>query len=190
MKIFIGSEPSQIRAERALVKSIERTSPDAEVIVMRAGEGIWKGFPKTATGFTLFRWCIPEVCNFEGFAIYLDCDMLVMRDIAQLYEYRRHMCWVQNVQPQGDCVSVIDCSAMPNGWPSIDRIKQMKKGELRRMLAPITKSLIPDVWNFCDDYHRDAGLIHFTSIKTQPWTEGRKDHPSPEAVALWDSYGC
>lgn len=190
MKIFIGSDPSQDRPERALIKSIEQTSQDAEIVVMRAGEGIWKGFPKTATGFTLFRWCIPELMGFQGFAIYLDCDMLVMRDIAELFEYRRHGCWVQNGQSQGDCVSVIDCSAMPKGWPSIERIKAMKKGKLRRLLGPIVYPAIPDTWNFCDDYHPDAGLIHFTSIATQPWTEGRKDHPSPEAVALWDSYGC
>jgi hypothetical protein len=188
MKVFIGSEPSQERPERALVKSIRQTSPGADIVVMRAGDAGWTGFPKTATGFTLFRWCIPELMGFQGFAIYLDSDMLVLRDISELYDYRQPGRWVQHNSTQGDCVSVIDCSAMPQDWPSIDEIKRSNKNILRAKLEAIIDRSIPDDWNCCDRYDPNAGLIHFTSIATQPWTAGGVNHPDPKAVELWHEY--
>ena len=38
------------------------------------------------TPFSGFRWGIAEFCNFEGRAIYTDCDMINFRDIADLYK--------------------------------------------------------------------------------------------------------
>ena len=38
-----------------------------------------------ATPFSVFRWAIPHVCNFEGKAIYMDVDMIARDDIAKLW---------------------------------------------------------------------------------------------------------
>jgi lipopolysaccharide biosynthesis glycosyltransferase len=37
--------------------------------------------------FSGFRWAIPESCNFEGRAIYMDADVIVLCDIAELWSH-------------------------------------------------------------------------------------------------------
>ncbi|NDH17625.1 MAG: hypothetical protein EBY48_11245, partial [Opitutae bacterium] len=47
----------------------------------------WGGWetPNWSTPFSGFRWIIPEVCGFQGRAIYTDCDMINLRDISELW---------------------------------------------------------------------------------------------------------
>ena len=40
---------------------------------------------QVGTGFSLLRWDIPRRCNYEGFAIYLDSDQIVLADIYDLW---------------------------------------------------------------------------------------------------------
>ena len=49
-----------------------------------------------ATPFSALRWGIPEACNFEGKAIYMDVDMIAMDDIAKL--------WNQEITIRGNAV--------------------------------------------------------------------------------------
>lgn len=39
------------------------------------------------TPFTYTRFLVPYLCNFEGWALFLDLDMIVMDDIANLFSY-------------------------------------------------------------------------------------------------------
>lgn len=39
------------------------------------------------TPFTFSRFLVPYLCNYEGFALFLDADMLLTTDIAELFEY-------------------------------------------------------------------------------------------------------
>lgn len=38
-----------------------------------------------ATPFSGFRWGVPSRCNYEGRAIYMDTDMIVLSDLAELW---------------------------------------------------------------------------------------------------------
>jgi hypothetical protein len=38
------------------------------------------------TPFTYSRFLVPQLCNFEGWALFLDLDMLVQGDIAELFD--------------------------------------------------------------------------------------------------------
>lgn len=179
MRIFIGTEPSQSRAEKVLEYSIRKsTSCDVDITMMRRGD---PGFDwgQGPTGFTMFRFAVPELCGFEGFAIYLDCDMLVRRDISALYSYRKPGKWVCHSHAQGDCVSVIDCSATDL---RIDQLKGLRKWDARQILEPIYDRSIPDTWNTMDQ--AGGALIHYTGLNTQPWVTDTP-HPDPEAGRLW-----
>lgn len=191
INIFIGSEPAQRDAERTLVSSLERhhDPADMNITVMRAGEGIWKDWVNHGpTGFTLFRFAIPELMDFKGFAIYLDCDMLVLDDIEDLEMCGQLGRWIKAQGEQGDCVSVIDCAACRGLLPSIADMKtgKWRKWDVRRFLQTIVHSGVPSAWNQYDDYFPGrTKLIHFTSLKHQPWFAHSDPHPSPEAVELW-----
>ena len=42
---------------------------------------------KLGDTFSGFRWAIPEYCQFQGKAIYMDTDVIVLDDLALLWEH-------------------------------------------------------------------------------------------------------
>ncbi|TFH54283.1 MAG: hypothetical protein E4G89_00340 [Methanothrix sp.] len=148
------------------------------------------------TGFTLFRFAIPHLMNFNGMAIYLDCDMLVLEPIEELATFFRPGHWCQHSDIQGDCVSVIDCAALRSipSWPTIDELKSgsLRKWDVRKLLAPIISRTVPDEWNSMDKWHENIKLLHFTSLDTQPWHPvpgyNYKAHPDQKAERLWHAW--
>lgn len=194
--IFIGSEPMQHRAERVLEYSIRANTTGAvNIHMMRSG---LPGFddwvnPKNPTAFTLFRFAIPHLMRFDGMAIYMDCDQLVLGDVRELATYYMPGKWVQHPHREGDAVSVIDCRACGNipNWPTIDELKsgRLKKWDVRGRLESIIQRTIPSSWNSMDRWANDTRLVHYTDLATQPWRPDESveyvDHPDPIAARLW-----
>lgn len=54
--------------------------------------------PEQSNEFTFTRWLVPYLCNYEGFAIFVDCDMMFRADIAELYNLRDRQFAVQCVK--------------------------------------------------------------------------------------------
>lgn len=193
INVFIGSAPEFDEPADVLIASLMKhhDPENLNIRVMRAGTGIWEGWANHGpTGFTLFRFAIPEMMGFSGFAIYLDCDMLVLDDIEDLEMCGQSGKWVKSRVggDNGDCVSVIDCSAVRGlTWPSIEMMRNggWRKWDVRRLLQPIMVDGVPDAWQVCDSWNPDAKLIHFTDLKTQPWFGHNAPHPSQQAVQLW-----
>ena len=120
------------------------------------------------TGFTNVRYTIRK-------GIYLDCDMIVLGDIAELWEYHRVGKFVC-MEDGSTEVSVIDCVH-----------DCTKKREEKRLPK---KPIIPLEWNIEDCHYKGklpkaTKLFHFTSLNTQPWFY---NHPNPEAVDLYKEY--
>lgn len=87
IRIFVGASDIEDNwIEKILVYSLyKNTSEELDIQFLRP-----KKFPNWntrgwGTPFTNFRYAIPELCNFKGKAIYMDCDQLNLRDIADLY---------------------------------------------------------------------------------------------------------
>ena len=200
IRIFIGSEPMQLRAEKVLEYSIRANTRTAvDITMMRNG---LPGFdywhqPKNPTGFTLFRFAIPHLCDFRGHAIYMDCDQLVLGDVAELASYFVPGKWVQHPHREGDAVSVIDCAAVghqvPN-WPTIDELKsgKLRKWDVRGRLEPIISRSLPSDWNSMDRLTPSTRLVHYTDLTTQPWKpeadRSYLPHPDQQAEKLWYDY--
>jgi hypothetical protein len=51
-----------------------------------------------STQFSLSRFLTPYLCDFAGWAIFMDCDMLMRRDIAELWALRDERYAVQVVK--------------------------------------------------------------------------------------------
>ncbi len=51
-----------------------------------------------STEFAFTRFLTPYLCNYEGWAIFMDCDMLVIDDIAKLWALRDERYAVQVVK--------------------------------------------------------------------------------------------
>ena len=54
--------------------------------------------PRQSTEFAFTRFLTPALCRFKGWAIFMDCDMIVSRDIAELWELRDSRYAVQVVK--------------------------------------------------------------------------------------------
>ena len=92
MKIFIGYEPREDIAYKVCVHSILARQPKAEVIPLVQQElrdlGLYtRDIDKLAsTEFTFTRFLVPELCDYNGWALFIDCDTLIATDIQELFD--------------------------------------------------------------------------------------------------------
>jgi hypothetical protein len=93
IKIFIGHDPREAVAYNVLCHSIiSRSTVPASITALslkNLGGLMWRDRnPLQSTDFSFSRFLTPFLCDFKGWAIFMDCDMLVLDDIAKLWELR------------------------------------------------------------------------------------------------------
>jgi hypothetical protein len=131
-----------------------------------------------ATPFSGFRWTIPEFCGFEGRAIYLDIDMIVMADIAELWHTEPKdgaFCVAKNADTF--CTTLWFNDRARAHLPPAHKIKTQYAlyAHLRRKFNPTqVQGFANGNWNCLDgeSYKSirdpDIKIVHCTSIPTQP----------------------
>lgn len=184
IRVFIGSSDKLRCAEPAIENSIRaNTSAEVEITFMRPEDlGLE---PTGCTGFTNLRYAVPELAGYAGFAIYLDVDMLVLGDIAELYSYAEAGRWVV-LKDGSNEVAVISCGTHRH-LPSLRNLHRFNKHQLKAMCRESQR--IPLTWNCEDSVPQGAKLVHLTDLKCQPWLENPEyPHPCPEAVELYHAY--
>lgn len=217
MRVFVGCAPNGEDAESMAVLEWtirSRTSEPVQITWMRQGDGFWDGWATEnwATPFSGFRWGVPAFCNFEGRAIYMDSDMIVLDDLVKL---------IETPIPRGKvaatkgswrtCVMVWDCAAAASVLPPIERIKSDPEAhsKLIRQFQRDTSKIeaFDPAWNYCDNEDfgplGTARIIHYTAMDTQPhlqyalprlaaqgrghWFNGTiRRHPRQEIQTLFD----
>ena len=86
LKIFIGFDERQIPASSALTQSILNKSSKPVALTPL----VLSSLPITRAGLTPFtysRFLTPWLCQYEGWALFMDNDTLVMDDIAKLFDF-------------------------------------------------------------------------------------------------------
>jgi len=174
MRIFIGIDKRQPVAYNVLRYSIER----------RASKPVWiqplvfEWMPvkrKGLTEFSFTRYLVPYLCNYEGEALFIDADMLVLDDIHKLTDL------IDKTKP----VSVVK-NPIRFEWPSLmyfnNSLCEKLTPELVEHGKPMTFDWagsvgeIPKEWNHLVGYDKpnpQAKLIHFTrGIPCFPETQG------------------
>ena len=92
MKVFVGWDSREDIAYQVCKHSIVSKQPDAEVIPLkqndlRSSNLYWRDVDKLAsTEFTFTRFLIPELTNYKGWALFMDCDMILTTDIKNLFD--------------------------------------------------------------------------------------------------------
>lgn len=91
IRVFIGYDKVEAVAFHTLCHSIwSRSSEPVEIIPIMLSSLktlMWRDRdPKQSNDFAFSRWLVPYLCQYEGKAIFMDCDMLVVDDIAKLWE--------------------------------------------------------------------------------------------------------
>lgn len=90
IRLFIGYDSREAIAWHVLAHSIMRRTKMPLAITPIGNEilpkDIWwrpRG-PHDSTEFSNARFLVPYLCNYEGVAIFMDCDMLCLTDISEL----------------------------------------------------------------------------------------------------------
>ncbi len=85
IKVFIGADPRQPVSLSVLAQSVYRHSSLPVAITPLVIEQL----PIKRVGltpFTFSRFLVPYLCNYEGWALFLDSDILVTDDIVKLFD--------------------------------------------------------------------------------------------------------
>jgi hypothetical protein len=180
VRIFVGTEPAQYRAERVLVWSIMQVRDPArcyEIHLMKDLEGFdragWK------TGFTNYRYAIPALAGGSGRAIYNDVDQIYLSDPAELFDADMGDKGVLSIDDRETSVMLIDCEKMAPLW-KLEEVRRLQSHKHYRGIAHDAGlwGHMPAVWNARDHEYvaGESRLLHYTILHTQPW------EPFPELL--------
>lgn len=89
LRVFVGFDERETVAYHVLCNSILRQSsvPVCFIPVNRKNIKAFERPREGSTDFSFSRFLVPWLCNYEGHAIFMDCDMLVRCDIAELIKF-------------------------------------------------------------------------------------------------------
>jgi hypothetical protein len=182
LQIFIGYDPRQPLAYNILQHSIARHSSKPVSITPL----ILSQLPikrRGLTEFTYSRFLVPYLCGFKGKALFLDADMVVTGDIAELFDHEdMSAVSVMQGQPKFEWASAMlfNCGACLRLTPEFIDDTNNKLMDLE--WAPYVGNF-PAEWNHCVGYQdfKEAKLYHYTQgLPCWPETRGLPED------AMWD----
>lgn len=181
IKIFVGVDPRQPVALSVLQDSIVwRSSRPVAITPLVLNQLPIKR--RGLTDFTFSRFLVPWLCDFKGSAIFMDADVLVTGDIADLIDVADYGYDVQVMsdQPQFEWPSVM---LFNNARCRILTPDYIEDTENKLYDWSWTKAVgvLPKEWNACVGYGdtREAKLYHFTQ-GIPCWPETKGNHPQDD----------
>lgn len=192
-RVFIGTDPSQEIASKLLEHSMRRhTSMPIVFDTMASVQWPQPEDPRNRprTEFSFHRFAIPKLAGYQGRALYVDADMLVFRDLRELWNIPFDDATVLHApssdpkRPKQFSVMLLDCDRLR--WRPEEIVAGLDSGRFDYdelvgnvcLEAPErVQARIPIEWNSLDHYQPGrTGLLHFTHIETQPWVYARHPH--------------
>lgn len=92
--VFVGYDPIEDAAAKMLASSILRrtTMKELKIVPIVRDQLLVYSIcnrpidPRGSTQFSITRFMVPHLMNFNGIGIFFDCDMLITRDIEEMFE--------------------------------------------------------------------------------------------------------
>lgn len=215
IRIFIGTEDGNQKAEKALHYSIiKNCKSNVDIYWMsdKYKDSVWDNWNKGRddrtqnsgvgwkTNFSVFRWAIPELCNYSGKAIYLDVDQIVLKDIEQMWNLDIENHGILAINEERTDVMLMNCSKFKADiWPKIQQMKPSGRNQKHyRLLVQknLSIGILDKMYNCLDgkdfDYEKTR-LVHYTKMNTQPWRPfpeamEYKEHSNKQVESLWYDY--
>lgn len=151
--------------------------------------------------YQCFRFAIPELCGYQGRAIHMTADFLVLADLKSLFEMD-----MQAPMMGPGCRTdfmIIDCERFADleWWPSISQMKpsgwhiekHYKKWLLEHQYLKASDHQF-ESWDGNNYIPNVTKTIHFSNMHTQPWKPFPQyvsylPHPNPVVTYLfWEHY--
>ena len=193
IRVFIGYDPKETVAYNVLAHSINaRSSQPASICPVSLNQLALlyrrKRGPLESTEFSFSRFLVPHICEFKGWAIFMDCDMLMLDDIAKLWALRDDRYAVQVVKhnhaPSEDTKFLANRQTryQKKNWSSVMLMNCEKCAALTHDLVNMAAGLdlhqfkwlksddligeLPPRWNHLVDYDdpsNEVSLVHYTA---------------------------
>ena len=172
VRIFLGSERKQFRAERTFIWSVERCRDPSriyEIHLLKGLKGYISGF--WITGFTNYRFAIPYFSDYQGRAIYNDVDQVWLTDPAELFDRDMGGAGFLSINDQDSSVMLIDCKRMAGVWSRENVLRTTRKRIEARARAAGLWGPMEGKYNARDAEYvpGESACVHFTTLHTQPW---------------------
>ena len=94
LKIYIGWDSREDIAYQVARQSIlDHSSVPVDIVpiklrTLQKNNDYWRrDDPLSSTEFTFSRFLVPYLNNYEGWALFIDCDFLFLEDVAKLFEH-------------------------------------------------------------------------------------------------------
>ncbi len=185
LRIFIGFDPRQPLAYNVLQYSLLGNSSAPLAITPL----VLRTLPIKRVGLTEFtytRYLVPWLCNYTGFALFLDADIVCNADIAELFQCAtyEHGVMVAANKPGFERPAVMlfnnaRCTALT---PSF--IEHGAPQDLERWAGSVGE--FPSEWAYCVGYNHDdtpPKMVHYTGgIPIWPETQDSK------FADIWHAY--
>lgn len=179
VRIFLGTESAQYRAERVFVYSVEKYRDPSRIYEIYLMKDL-RGFSRKRwrTNFTNYRFAVPDFADRRGRAIYNDVDQIYLADPGELFDLDMDEHGYLAVSAEDTSVMLLDCQRMAAYW-NRDKAQSDTKSELLAT-ATAVEGLWGELaggWNTRDEAEYVADTckcFHFTALHTQPWC------PTPE----------
>jgi len=189
--VFVGYDPREAIAYHTCVNSIIRNSSQPVAIVPVA-LNLFREYSETHTDgsnhFIYTRFLVPYLMDYQGWAIFIDGDMILRGDIAELwnlkdytkdvmvvkhdYKTRRSEKYLGNANedyPRKNWSSVIlwNCNAIRNRALTPEFVQQSTGAFLHRFswIDDDRIGELPAEWNWLDveyEWNPLAKLVHYT----------------------------
>lgn len=167
LKVFIGADPRQYVSLNVLIQSIYRQSSKPVAITPLVIEQL----PLKRTGltpFTFSRFLVPYLCNYEGWGLFLDADILLLDDIAKLFvlkddKYTVMVSKHETHRFEWASVMLFNCAKCKNLTPEMIETATGLHGITWAKDSDIGD--LPREWNHLVGYdppRKDAKLLHYT----------------------------
>ena len=192
IQVFIGYDPREAVAYSVLAYSIHaRASQPVSVapIMLSQLKGIMtrERHPLQSTDFSFSRFLTPYLAGYAGWSVFMDCDMLMLDDVAKLFALRDDRYAVMVVKHDHvpkESRKFLDqpqTAYQKKNWSSVmlfnnakcraltpEYVNQASGLELHQFKWLGNDDLIgalPDRWNHLVGYNaprKDAALVHYT----------------------------
>ena len=203
INIFIGYDSKEKVAYNVLSHSIIQNSTKPVAITPIALNHLRDDFVRernalSSTEFSFSRFVIPHLMNYQGWALFMDCDMLMFEDVSKLWRMRDDSKAIQvckhNYTPKEDkkFLGQVQTKYEKKNWSSFmlmncrkcttltpDYVNKASGLELHQFKWLEGDHLIGDLpleWNWLVgeyDYKENVSNVHYT--EGGPWFEEYKD---------------
>ena len=217
LKIFIGWDSRETEAYKVCVRSLEKyasqeldITPIVKDTLIETGE-YYRPQPEAGSvEFTYTRFLVPYLANYDGWALFIDCDFLFTRDVSELFDMANDkyalMCAKHDYIPKNSikmdgqkqvsyprknwssCI-LWNCGHPANIILNPDVVSKESGAFLHRFYWLPDESIgdIPLEWNWLEgEYDKPdtpPAAIHFTN--GGPWFE---NYQNTDYADLWRSY--